>query len=232
MKVEHFKNCSLTIYDEAETAFIETLPIAAQKNIHRGIAIPSDYGYKPECIYFKIDGTKVTGTQLSRDEFIKKFKELENMLMDDAHEYYVIYEEENAFPWSIGQYKEYFWCIPTSEITFKPDPEGGWILVGRIDNEEEYNKKVELFDLFEARFAHYVLFDHRADETIFKVWQSFQKWLTTPTDADVISDNKYCFLKWVEEYWGAWYNCIMDVTNEQYKYMNLTQLVWESWEEV
>lgn len=47
MKIEYFKNGSITTYNEAETAFIDTLCKEAQKNIHIGLATPYDYGYKP-----------------------------------------------------------------------------------------------------------------------------------------------------------------------------------------
>ena len=185
----------------------------------------------PQSVYFNIDGQKISGIPTTREQFIEFFNELETLLYSDDKKYWVLYEEINPeTPWC----REIFWCIPQSEIEFIYN-ENGWNLVGRVtldeDNEEEYNKKVEQFDLFEARFAHYVLFDPRADETIFKVWQSFQKWLTTPTDEDTIKDNKYCFLTWAEENWKAWFDCIMDVTSTQYKYMNLTQTVWESWKE-
>lgn len=37
---------NIIIYDEAETAFIDTLSEEAKKNIHRGLATPYDYGMK------------------------------------------------------------------------------------------------------------------------------------------------------------------------------------------
>ena len=89
----------------------------------------------------------------------------------------------------------------------------------------EYNKKLELYDRFESNFAGYVLFDKKADESIFKIWKSIQEW-TTVEDEDTSSDNKVCLITYFEEYWYMW---LQHILNEDYKYMSLTQMVWESW---
>lgn len=245
MKVEHFKNGSITTYNDNETFFITTLNEVAQRNIRRGLATPSDYGYKPEYTYFKIDGQQIAGTQLTRDDFIKKFHELDNMLMDDAHKYYVLYEEENAFPWSVGQYKEIFWCIPTSEIDFRRDLEGGWIHISGVTldeeedkcedeklicvyEEDEYPNILNKYDMFKDYLEHYMLYCPDADETVFRFYKNMQNWVNSPDDIEICNDNRVCFILWLEKNWYAFMQSILD---REYKYMNFTQIVWESWEQ-
>ena len=192
------------------------------------------------------NNTDIVGIQLTCNEFIKKFNELETLLLSDDKRYLVLYEEKNAFPWSIGQYKEIFWCIPTSEIDFIWSEEDGWHIasgvgvIGRVtldedpDPEEynrirdavaEYNKKFEMYERFEEAFAEYVLFNTQSDEHIFRIWKSLQKWVTVE-DEDVAADNRVCLVTYLEEDWNAWF---MSIINREFKYMNLTQIVWNSW---
>lgn len=251
MKVEHFKNGSITTYNDNETFFIATLNEVAQRNIHRGLATPYDYGYKPECTYFKIDGQQIAGTQLSRDEFVKKFHELDNMLMDDTKNYYVLYEEENAFPWSVGQYKEIFWCISTSEIEFiRVGGEWHYLkdecadaidkIVGRITLDEEEDEKLihvyeedeypnilNKYNMFKDYLEHYILHCPDADESVFRFYKNMQNWVNSPDDIEICNDNRVCFILWLEKNWYAFMQSILD---REYKYMNFTQIVWESWE--
>jgi len=253
MKIEKLTDgrvgCAIT-YNANETIFIDTLDEECRKNIFRGIAIPEDYGYDPQCIYFKIfkiDGQRVVGTPLTRDKFIKKFNELNNMLMDDTKSYYVLYEEENAFPWSVGQYKEIFWCIPTSEINFRSDPEGGWMFVGgvtlceeefefcddsendyKLSYEESYDLKIEIYEDFEKKFSHYLLHDNRANEITFKLWKAFENHISSAQTRSIKMDNKFYLITWLEHNWGAFLGCILDGS---FKYMNVASLVLESWNE-
>lgn len=235
MEVKHFKNGSITTYDENETAFIATLSAEAQNNIHRGLATPYDYGYKPECVYFKIDSTQIAGTQLSHDEFVKKFKELDNMLMDDDRKYYVLYEEVNAFPWSVGQYKEYFWCIPTSEITFKPDPEGGWQLVGRVTldedegglapDEDDTDAAYDIYKLFIAHLGSYIIYHPNSDENSFKLLKMLKKHTNSTSSQSDRKQRAAALITYLRDQWGAFTESVL---NETFKYMNVTALVLDS----
>lgn len=89
----------------------------------------------------------------------------------------------------------------------------------------EYNKKLDIYERFECKFAGYILFNKKADESIFKIWKSIQEWVTVE-DEDTASDNKVCLITYLEEYWYMW---LQHILNEDYKYMSLTQMVWESW---
>ena len=219
---------------------------------------------------FKIDGTKIEGCVLAKEDFIKKFHELGTLMTSDCQNFWVLYEETNAFPWSVGQYSETFWCIPVSAIEFiridgewhhmkneltemldslfggvgkEPSPVGVsgtrkvsgvtldedyGTLEKKIEAEVEYNRLLTKFDSFESAFASYVLFDKRADEDNFKVWKAIQEWVNTPTNKDVSDDNKMCLMTYLENEWGAWTDSILF---EEYKYMNLTKIVWDSWAE-
>mgnify|MGYP007022374178 CR=1 FL=1 len=192
MKIERFKDgrvgCAIT-YNANETAFIDTLTEECRKNIYRGIAIPSDYGYKPDRTYFCIDGQQIAGIPSEREQFIKFFHELETLLLSDDKKYWVLYDERYPeTPW----HEEYYWCIPTSEITFI-----------RLDGEWHYLKD-ECTDAI--------------DKLITGV--------TLDEDEDVASDNRVCLVTYLETDWNAWF---MSIINKDYKYMNLTQIVWDSW---
>lgn len=204
-------------------------------------------------ITLKIDGQSVCGTPIEKQQFLEFFHELETLMKSDDEQYWVLYEERNAFPWSVGEYREIFWCIPTTEIHFEWTLEDGWcyvhkpepspvgvVRVGRVTLDEEpeftpeyleavkeYSHKLEVYDTFEAKLAHYILFNKHADEDAFRFYKNAYAWVDTK-DKDVSDDNKVCLITYLEEYWGAWLSSILD---EEYKYMNLTRIVWESWAE-
>ena len=79
-------------------------------------------------VYINIDGQLTIGTPTTKEKFIKLFKDHETLLYSDDRKYWVLYEEINAFPWSVGEYQEIFWCIPTSEINFIYD-KGIWRII-------------------------------------------------------------------------------------------------------
>jgi hypothetical protein len=154
-------------------------------------------------VTFKIDSTSVCGTLVDIDTFIKLFKELETLMYSDNREYWVLYDEQNAFPWSIGEYKEIFWCIPTSSIDFIKNESGwGWHIasgvgvVGRVTLDEEpndYDRSLIIFDTFKDNIDKYMLSDKRADEYTFALWKVI-KYDMKAADEDVTSDNKVCFI--------------------------------------
>lgn len=156
MKVERFKNGSITTYNKSGSEFIATLNEVSQNYIHRGLATPYDYGYKP----------KTSGVTLDK------------------------------------------------EAEFE---------------EDEYCLKLNTFTVFNRNLKHYLLYNPKADETVFKVYKSIQKWVDTPTDPEVCVDNKVCLVTYLQDEWNAWFESIL---NKEYKYMNLTSIVWSSWEEV
>lgn len=234
MKIENLADGrvgSVITYDDNELNFIATLDEKLQRNIFRGIAIPSDYGYNSKSVYFKIDGQSIEGTPTICEQFVEFFNELETLLMSDDKKYWVLYEEVNP---ETPFHKEYFWCIPASEIDFIWDEENGWCIVSDEDDEEceleedEYCYKLNTFTVFERNFGEYLLYNPKADANDFKVYKSIQKWANTPTDPDVCADNTVCLITYLEKYWNAWLQSILD---REYKYMNLTQMVWNSWEE-
>ena len=92
-------------------------------------------------------------------------------------------------------------------------------------NIEDYNRRLALFDTFEANLAHYILSDKRADEDVFKMWKAIRELVDTPSDPEIQKDNKAILIGYFEEYWFAWLESILD---EEYKYMNLTSIVWEN----
>lgn len=94
---------------------------------------------------------------------------------------------------------------------------------------EEYSYRdcLEKFNQFTTNFMHYVLFNKYADEDNFRVWKKLRTWIDTP-DEDICEDNKICLIKYLEEYWKAWLESIID---ETYSYMYCTRIVWEAWEE-
>lgn len=236
MKIEHYTNSCTITYTKNELAFIDSLPEECRKNIFRGLAVPEDYGYKPECTYFRIDSTRVEGTQLSRNDFIKKFKELETLLMDDTKSYYVIYEEENAFPWSVGQYKEIFWCIPTSEITFRHDPEGGWQLVGRVtlceDDEgglmpdtDDTDAAYDTYRKFLDCLGSYIIYHPLSDENSFKLLKMLKEHTNSTSSQSDREHRAAALITYLCDQWGAFTESVL---NETFKYMNVTAFVLDS----
>ena len=101
--------------------------------------------------------------------------------------------------------------------------------VGVSCNIDNYKRSLIMFDKFECSLSHYLLFDKRANEDTFRLWQIIREWVHTPIDTDVQDDNKACLIEWLEQNWRAWLICILDYTD---KYMNATKLVLESWEEL
>ena len=91
---------------------------------------------------------------------------------------------------------------------------------------EKYNRSLETYTSFECNFGWYILFHEKADDANFKVFKAIQKWVETPTEKEVSDDNKVCLITYLEENWKAWLNSVLEGT---YEYMNLTQIVWESW---
>ena len=236
MKVKHFKKGSITTYNDNETFFIATLYDVALRNIHRGLATPYDYGYKPEYTYFTVDGYAIAGIPTVRSQFIDFFNKIKEVDMSDNNKYWIL------------EHEGFYWCIPTSEIEFiHVGDEWHYLkdecadaiekIVGRITldedeeaefefEEDEYCYKLNTFTVFERNLGHYLLYNPKADETIFKVYKSIQKWVSTPIDPEVCADNKVCLVTYLEEDWNAWFESII---NQEYKYMNLTQIVWNSW---
>lgn len=94
-------------------------------------------------------------------------------------------------------------------------------------NIEDYNRRLTLFGTFEANLAYYILSDKRADEDVFKMWKAIRELVDAPSDPEIQKDNKAILIGYLEEYWFAWLESILD---EEYKYMNLTSIVWDSWE--
>lgn len=140
MEINTTSNKMTITYTTNELEFIKTLDEKCQKSIFRGFCTPYDYGYKSDMcdtvndtVITEIDGQKTVCNLLSHDEFIKLFYELETLIRSDDKKYWILYEEENGFPWSIGEYKEIFWCIPTSQIDFIRNEEGsGWHIASGV----------------------------------------------------------------------------------------------------
>lgn len=175
-------------------------------------------------INLKIDGDMHYGTPLTKEEFIGKFYELETLICTDDKMYWVLYEERfPEHPWC----EEIFWYIPKEEIHFIYEEEHGWNIFEYRKSVEEYNQTLEKYNQFESNLACYILFDKCEDEDVYKFWLNLRK-LVDISDDDVSNNNKVCLITYLETYWNAWLECIMDKT---YKYMNCTRMVWESWEE-
>ena len=197
-------------------------------------------------VTLKIDGDSVMANIISRDEFIRTFNELETLMCSDDKKYWVLYEEHA--PETLA-YIEIFWCIPTHEIDFIWNEEDGWhiasgvgVTKGRVTLDEEedecefelvlledvHEEELILFDEFAERFKHYLLFDKRADENTFKLWKALTQDIASAQTVDIMTDNKVCLVTWLRSNWGAFFECILD---ESFKYMNVTELVLESWNE-
>lgn len=93
----------------------------------------------------------------------------------------------------------------------------------RSDN---YKQQLETFNKFEENFTQYILYDKRADEDTLKLWKAFEQDIAKATDSDVMSDNKVCLMAWLYDNWKAWLDCVLDGT---FKYMNVVNMVFESW---
>lgn len=92
---------------------------------------------------------------------------------------------------------------------------------------EEYNRRIELFDVFERKFTHYILYNSNADVEVFKVWKAIQNFINSSSDPDDVDDCKAGLIGFFEEFWFAW---LEDILDGEYKYMNLTSIVWDSLE--
>ena len=182
-------------------------------------------------VHITIDGQCIEGTPTEHNQFVEFFNELETLLMSDDKKYWILYDAVNP---ETPFFKEYFWCIPTSEIDFVWKEEDGWHYVPagitreddiftKIEKMEEYNRKLKLYYEFEKNFAEYMMAN--ASDEIWQIWKSMRKW-TTPKYKDIADDNKVCLVTYLEEYWNAWF---MSIVNQEFKYMNLTQTVWDSW---
>ena len=197
---------------------------------------------KYKVVILKIDDEPEYCNIVSKEEFIEDFQRLgqKTMTTSDNGKYYVLYDEEY----------DAFFCIPVTEITFflidkeyhlVKDPVteavekllsvSGVTLDEDDDDEilEEYNRYLKLYSEFEHKLGHYILNNPLADEDVFRFYKGMQNWVETPTDTDTRDDNRACFITYLEEFWYAWMQSILDGT---YKYMNLTSIVWESWEEI
>ena len=246
MEVKHFKNGSITTYNDNETFFIATLNEVAQKNIHRGLATPYDYGYKPEYTYFTVDGYAVAGVPTERKHFIELFKELKEVDMSDNNKYWIL------------EHEGFYWCISASEIEFiRVGGEWHYLkdecadaidkIVGRITLDEEYDEDecedeklihvyeedeypniLNKYNMFKDYLEHYILHCPDADESVFRFYKNIQNWVNSPDDIEICNDNRVCFILWLEKNWYAFMQSILD---REYKYMNFTQIVWESWEQ-
>lgn len=250
MKIEHFKNGSITTYNDNETYFIATLNEVAQRNIHRGLATPYDYGYDPQRVYFTIDGYAIAGVPTERKHFIELFKELKEVDMSDNNKYWIL------------EHEGFYWCISTSEIEFirvggewhylkdegadaidkivggvtlDEDEDVEWEeeLVPcdekeehKLSYEEQYDLRLEIYEDFEKKFSHYLLHDNRADETTFKLWKAFENHISSAQTKSIKMDNKFCIITWLEHNWGAFLGCIIDGS---FKYMNVSSIVLDSW---
>lgn len=193
-----------------------------------------------ETVILKIDGEPVVCNIMGIDEFVKTFHELETLMYADDRSYWVLYEE---YAPETEAYQEIFWCIPTHEIDFIWDMKKGWHIasgvgVTKVDSvtldkeeefefvEDEYSKALNTYTEFMSNLGHYLLFNHKADADNFKVFKAIQEWTDTPIDTDICADNKVCLVTYLETYWNAWFQSIL---NREYKYMNFTHIVWESW---
>lgn len=172
---------------------------------------------KYKTVTIKIDDEPVIANIISRGEFIRTFHQLETLMLDDNKEYYVLYEE-------VGTY-EVFWCISTSDVTFK-HAMFGWYYDELSD--EEYQRKLRVYDNLRQKLKEYAWDGDKIDESAYRFYKNMQQWTNTPTDPDVQADNKACLITYLEQSWNAWLQSILD---REYKYMNVTQIVWDSWAE-
>jgi hypothetical protein len=194
-------------------------------------------------VILKIDETPEYCNICSKEEFIKDFQRLgeKAMTTSDNGKYWVLYDEGC----------DAFWCISATEVTFflvddeyhlVKDPvtdamekllsASGITLDEDEENEElpeDYNRYLKLYSDFEHKLGAYILNNLNADEDVFRFYKGMRKWTNTPTDPDTRDDNKVCFITYLEEFWYAWMQSILD---ETFEYMNLASIVWESWERV
>lgn len=206
-----------------------------------------------ETITIKIDGDAVFGNIMSKDEFIRTFHELETLMCSDDKKYWVLYEEHAP---ETPEYYEVFWCLPITQAEFwniggewhhvKTDSDILSDILDTVtgvtlDEDEyefeleslesvetltEYEEKLVMFDAFELSIIHYILYDARADEDVFRLWKSIEQSIAIATSDDIMSDNKVCVITWLEQNWGAYLECILD---GKFRYMNVTSLVLDSW---
>ena len=167
------------------------------------------------CNIVSVDGFKTLLIGLAVDPF-----------MDDEEKYWVLSEDHED--WGA------FWCIPKEEIYLEYDENFGWCVEDAISEDceytedtEEYCAKIEKYESFLANFAEYILYNPKADYSDFKLWQLFNKFVEAE-DYDTRLDNKVCLVEWLEQNWGAW---LESVLYESFKYMNVTYLVSESFNE-
>ena len=189
----------------------------------------------------KINGTIQTFMGTTKEHFIEMYcnPKLDTIVyLDDSEEYLIIaIFSENYFE---------DWCVPSAEIEYLYNPvtdEVEWIVVSaEYDSEddpeedveeffeedtEEYCAKIEKYESFLVNLADYILYNKRADYSDFRLWQEFQKFVEAE-DYDTRLDNKVCLVEWLEQKWGAWFESVLD---ESFKYMNVTYLVSESFNE-
>ena len=207
-------------------------------------------------LHLQINGESEICNVVSAEDFPKLFNYLHvSPFMDDDREYWILYEEDES--WDAGV----FWACPVDKIRLAYSSDMGWTIledseevlimseeicedeyeedqapfvdVEDLDEESEtseaYKQALNNYNVFEKQFQYFLLHDKRANADTLKFWQNLQKWVGTPTDSDVRDDNKYCFITWTEAYWRAWLYSIICGT---YNYMNLTNIVWDSWEHV
>lgn len=179
----------------------------------------------------RIDGEFYYGYLMDRDEFIETFHKLETLIKSDDEKYWVLYEEVN--PETIFC-EEYYWCIPFEEINFKWDINEGWQIVSDITLDEDkeeiinYDEYICKYSKFEENLLSYLLYNQNADIDTLKLWQSFYSYIANAKEYDIMLDNKVCLIIWLENNWNAFLECIL---NNTFKYMNVTSIVLQSWEE-
>lgn len=172
------------------------------------------------CNIVSVDGFKTLLIGLAVDPF-----------MDDEEKYWVLSEDHED--WGA------FWCIPKEEINLEYDENFGWCVEDAIsedcedvedteDTEEEYCYKIGKYEQFTTNLAEYILYNKRAGFCDFKLWQECQNFIEAE-DYDTRLDNKVCLVEWFGTYWCAWFESVLD---ESFKYMNITGMVLESFNEL
>lgn len=91
-----------------------------------------------------------------------------------------------------------------------------------------YYDDLKMYYHFAHLFSEYVLYDSNATVDDFQFWKNLQSWVNVK-DKEVSDDNKVCFYTWLEENWKCWLYSFM---KGERTYMNLTSLIWETWEKV
>lgn len=174
----------------------------------------------------KINGEFYYGYLMGKEEFIKMFNELNTLIKSDDEKYWILYDEVNQ---DTRFYEEIYCCIPTEEISFINE-DGNWYLfeVTIEEDDDENCEELEKFEKFESNLACYVLYDKRADVEAFKLWKAFDNFINEAKDQDTMLDNKVCLIAWLEDNWNAFLKCILD---DNFKYINVSSMVLESWEE-